>query len=135
MNSQNTDVNSQSAKWRTRFVLFLHWLGGGLAGFAVGLLLFVLSESGQPPVLGLIIAGQQEVFDALMFYVFDGSSGSSDSIYGASILAYSAIWMVIGALLISGRRKQVRTGTILFIFYIIIGFLWYLYGAFRMIPT
>jgi hypothetical protein len=135
MNRQNTDIDSQPVKWQTRFVLFLRWLGGGLVGLAVGLLLFVLSESGEPPVLGPIIAGQQEFFDELMFYLFHGYFGSSDSIYGASILAYSAIWVAIGALLMSGRRKQIKTGAILFLFYITIGFLWYLYWAFRMIPT
>jgi hypothetical protein len=135
MSDQTVTMNPQPKKRKTRLVLSLRWLGGALMGFLAALLLFVLAESGQPPVLGLIIAGQQEFFDELMFNVFDGSSGSSDSLYGASILAYSAIWVVIGALLMSGKRKQIRTGTILFIFYIILGFLWYLYWAFRMIPT
>jgi len=135
LDNQNSRINSRPENWRNWLLLSLRWLAGGLVGFVVGLFLFILGETVHPPLLGPIIAGQEELFNELMFYVFDDYFGSSDLIYGASFLAYSAIWMIIGALLLSGRSKQIKTGAILLILYVMIGCLWYVYWAFRMIPT
>ena len=96
--------------------LLLRWLLGGIIGCAGSLLFLPIALSVYPPILGPVIVGQQE-----MFYAFFGFLGLSDLIYAVSVFLYSALWSLIGALLMSGIKKQKRFGVFLLVLYIVIG--------------
>lgn len=135
MSDQNSISDSQSKNWRMRLILFLRWLGGALLGYIISFLLLILNETGNLPLLGLVISGQEELFELAFFYALYGKLGSTDSTYNVALFVYASLWGLVGALLISGRRKQIRLGVIFLILYVITGCLSYIILAMVMIPT
>jgi len=135
MNTHNRATNSQSNKRQSWPVLFLRWLGGAIVGYIIGFFLLIVSETANPPLLGAVIAGQEELFENVFFHILYDNSSSIDLIYNVSLLVYSSIWGLIGALLTSGVKRQIKAGVILLISYVIVGGLFYIIWAFRMIPT
>jgi hypothetical protein len=135
MSDQNAITDSQSKNRRIRLVLFLRWLGGALLGYFVSFLLLILNETGSLPFLGLVISGQEELFELTFFYALYDKLGSTDSTYNVALFVYASLWGLVGALLMSGRRKQIRLGVIFLILYVITGCLSYIILAMVMIPT
>ena len=135
MDNQNIATYSGPKKWQSWLVLFLRWLLGAIAGYIIGFILLIITERINPPLLEPIIAGQQELFEGLIFYMFYDDAKSFDLILDVSLFVYCTIWGLIGALPASARKKQTKAGVILLILYIIVGFLSYVIWAIRMIPT
>ena len=135
MNNYNNTTNSQSNERQSWLILIFRLLGGSIVGYISGFFLLILSETVHPPLLGPVIAGQEELFDNIFFYILYENSGSLDLIHNVSLLVFLSFWGLIGALILSGRRKLVKIGKILLILYVITGCLSYLIWAFRMIPT
>ncbi len=130
MDNLKTVHKQQPQKWKSWFVLLLRWFIGGFAGFISGLFLFVVSETFFPPLLGPIIAGQEELFDALIYLLSNNYSNSTGSLF-----IYFTIWGLIGALFISGRKMQIKIGVVLLILYIVAGGLFYVIWGFMSLPT
>jgi|GEM_PF-5429383 len=121
MDHSNTDVNRQPKERLGWLILFLRWFVGGIVGYISSLFLLIITETVYPPLLGPIIAGQQELFYEIFFYMSFDNFRSSDFIYQASVFVYSTLWGLIGALLASGRKKQKRFGMILLLLYVVAG--------------
>jgi len=149
MKNQST-TDSRSKEWRNWFVLFLRWLLGGLAGFGVsawicygyithtvtGPLLWLVDLL---PILSVPFIGSLLLFDPSFF----GNNDLIDSLVHTFpnidydflvVVPPSLIWGVVGALFSSGRRNQVKAGTILLGLIVIVGFISF-FRIVMMIPT
>ena len=135
MDGHNSNIASQPNKWRSWLFISLRWLGGGIIGLALGLILLILSETINPPLLGPIIAGQQEFFDLLLFYTLYDRFKSFELIENLSLTIHLAIWGIIGALLASGIKLQIRIGMIFLFLYTIMGCLFYMIWSVISLPT
>ena len=96
-----------------------------LGGFIVGFILLMITETIHLPLLGLIVAGQQESLERLIFYMFSNGARLYDLYLDIAIVVHCTMWGIIAAFLASGRKKPVRIGVALFILYMLIGFLLY----------
>jgi hypothetical protein len=138
MDNLNIDNNPQQNKRSNRLSLFLRWLVGGVIGFVSGLLLLGISFALGPTLLGFIFVGQYLIFEQFFFFIFwslyrEAISNGLDFL--TSVLVYSIVWGIIGALLGSGRKKQVIIGIVIVIIYVAVGLLGLqLYGS-TMFPT
>ena len=138
MYNQNIDKNSQSKKWQSWLIPSLRWLGGGVIGCVSGLLLLVITFALGPTLFGFIFIGQYLIFEQFFFFIYwslyrDAISNGLDFL--TSVLAYSIIWGIIGALLGSRRKNQVIIGIVIAIIYVAVGLLGLqLYGS-TMFPT
>jgi hypothetical protein len=135
MGTQNIVTKSQSGKLRNWLVIFLRWLLAFIGGFIIGFILLMITETIPLPLLGLIIAGQQELFETLIFYLFSNAARSYDSYLDVSIVVHCTMWGIIAAFLTSGRKKPVRIGVALLILYILIGLLFYIIRVVMFIST
>jgi len=108
MDDRKTASNPQPNRWSSW--LFLRWFIGALAGYISSIFLFVISESVFPPLLEPAIAGQEELFDVLIYFILDISSISKSKTGLWPLFVYSTVWGLIGALLASGSRKQTKIG-------------------------
>ncbi len=119
MDHLNANTNNQPKEQIS--LLFLRWIVGGIVGFVCSFFLLITAETVYPPILGPIIAGQQELFYELIFYISFDHFGSVDFIYNLSVFIYSTVWGLIGALIASGRKQQKRIGVILLVIYVVAG--------------
>jgi hypothetical protein len=118
-------------------LVLLRWLLGGIAGYMMSLYVFFTVDTFHPPLLEPIIIGQVEFFNNLFY------NTSLDNVifvplasfYGISGFMYSLLWGLTGSLLASGRKKQISTGLVLLILYIVLGGVYYMIWALRMMPT
>lgn len=135
MDNQIETSNPQRNKWRNRLILFLRWAGGWITGLVIGLFLYFVNEAINPPLIGPILAGQEEFFEDLVFILLYDHFKSSDPIDLISLLLFSTIWGIAGALLFSGKKRQIRLGVILLILYSIIGMVWYVFKLISVISN
>ena len=130
MNNQSTTTISQSKKWQSWLVLFLRWLLGGLAGIGISVLIYLdfLTSTNMIPILcGMPFIGQYYLLNYLIY---------SSTYYGNYTVIFPAlIWGVIGALLASGRKKQIIAGRTLLLLYVIGGIGAYFLAALLLVPT
>lgn len=113
-----------STKMRNWLLLLVRWFIGGFVGYVGSFILFAVSSQGFLPLLGLIFVGQHELFNRIIFSIYFflyNNFPSSDLKLNASLMIYSTLWGVIGALIASGRQKQKRFGVILLLLYVVIG--------------
>lgn len=121
--------------------IFLRWLLGSIIS-GMGSLVAIGITFIKVPILifGLIFLGQYEFCRKIVSSITKSFSYEDiilqyilNSIF--SLILYSVSWGLIGALLASGRKKQIFGGVVLLILYAIIGY-WSLitYGS-RIIPT
>lgn len=128
MNSLNTAANPHLKSQKIRIILLLRWFLGGLVGFGISACIFLdfLNDKNITPLLCAIpFIGQFYLFAYLyLSTLLNGYISQTISYY---IIIFSAtIWGLIGALLASGQRKQIFTGAILLILYLIVGILSYM---------
>lgn len=135
MESSNNPSSPHVNNWQSRLILFLRYLGGGVVGLIFGLILFILSETINPPLLGPIIAGQMELFEIIFFYTLYDQFQSFELLENLSFIMYFSLWGTIGALIASNRKHQVRIGGFLLFLYLIMGCLFYIIWLFITIPT
>jgi len=135
MPNASANQNSTNRSYRFWLLLFLRLLGGGILGYIVSFLLFRLTVYGYLSLFGLVIIGQEQLFDLAFFYALYDKLGSTNLTSNMALFVYASLWAFIGALLMSGRRKQIRLGVIFLILYVIAGFLSYTFFTLLMIPT
>ncbi len=140
MDNLNTTASPHLKDRKGWVVLFLRWFLGGVVGFISGLSLLIINfVTGPLCPVGFILLGQYVLFENLIYTIlydkFISRTLHHMSASLVSLLIYSVFWGAIGALLASGRKKQIIVGTILLILYILLGY-WSLmiYGS-RLIPT
>lgn len=127
-----------STKLRNWLMLLARWFIGGLVGYVGSFILFAVSSQGFLPLLSLIFVGQHELFNRIIFAIYSflfNNFPSSDLKLNASLLIYSTLWGVIGALLLSGRKRQIKIGLLFLIIYIVVGFLSSVIFSFMLFPT
>ena len=122
MESSDTQSDPKPNEWRGRLILSLRWILGGMVGLVVSLSLYMI----HPPILGPIALGQEQLLFYLVFEILYERFGSTEQIFTIPIILFSAIWMVIGALIFSGGKRQIKLGAILLILYSITGMIWYM---------
>ena len=149
MNNHST-VDEKSKKLPSWAVLSLRWLIGGVIGFGLsawiclgmitntvtGPLLWFLRSL---PFIGILFGGPLILFDNSFFgtkYLIEFLSRSFPNIDRDFLVISlpSIIWGIIGALLASGRKEQMKAGFILLVLYVLVGF-YALFRGFLMIPT
>lgn len=91
---------------------------GCMGGFVGSLILIVITFVRGPGLLGMLVSGQYLFFQQLFFAAIP----SYEVVFLTSFLAYSAVWGLIMSLIISRERTRQIAGWILFIAYIILGF-------------
>ncbi|MDK1028950.1 MAG: hypothetical protein QGD96_06435, partial [Anaerolineae bacterium] len=62
-------------------------------------------------------------------------SFSFERLYEASAVTYMALWILIGALLASGRRKQKRVGIIFLVIYVVVGGIYVIAWAIKWVQA
>ena len=135
MDNQNTATNLQSKKWRGSLIQLLRLLGGAILGYLISFVLLIFNGTVFLPLLGMIISGQEELFELVFFYALYDSLRSMGAVHGMAEFVYTSLWALIGALLMSGRRKQIRIGVIFLILYVIVGLLAYSILVMLRVPT
>jgi hypothetical protein len=137
MNNPDTAGTPPPKRQPVGLLLFLRWLLGGIAGYVAGVFLLILGYTGQPPLLGPIIVGQVEFFNNLFYWTSLDTFIESPPItfFGTSGFACSLLWGITGSLLASGRKRQMTSGMIFLILYLLLGGVYFIVWAFRMIPT
>lgn len=137
MDGQDANTNPQPSNLSNKSLPVLRWLGGGAIGCFSGLLLLGITLALGPAPLGMILIGQFLFFEGFFdsFLSLFRIAISSEVLFLTSVLVYSIVWGIIGALLGSGRKKQVMIGIVIPILYVAVGLfgLW-LYGS-TMFPT
>ena len=141
-NSTNImDIKSKNQSPKKSGALLFRWLLGGVVGGGCSLVAIGITLVKGPILFfGLICLGQYGLYrnivpsltksftynDIVMQYLLHVI---------LSLIMYSISWGIIGALLASGRKKQIIVGVVLLILYASIGY-WSLitYGS-RMMPT
>jgi hypothetical protein len=133
MDNLNSNSNPQPNKPPKRNFPVLRWLGGGAIGCFSGLLLLGITLVLGPTLLGTIFIGQYFMFLQFLTFIFSSlyskvlSSGSHFLMAG---LVYAIVWGIIGALLGSGRKKQMMIAIVITIIYVALGLLGLrLYGS------
>lgn len=122
MEISDTPSDFNPNKWRGRLILSLRWILGGFVGLIVSLSLYMI----HPPILGPITLGQEQLLFYLIFDILYERFGSTELIFTISVILFSTIWMVISALIFSGKKRQIRLGAALITLYSIIGMIWYM---------
>ena len=135
MDHQNTPSNLQSNLEPGSRIPWLRLLGGAVLGFLISFILYILNEIVGLPLFGLVVHGQLEVFEFLFFNALYDGLRSTTLTDGVALIVYSSVWAFIGALLMSGIRKQRKIGVILLILYVIGGVFFYLVLMMTRIPT
>lgn len=135
MDEQKVIPNPKPDKWQNWLILLSRWLGGGIAGLGIGLFLFILNETTYIPLFGAVIAGQIELLEDLLFILLSDLFGASDSIDLIALLLFGAIWGIAGALLFSGKKRQIGLGWILLVLFSIIGMVWYVIKSIGVISN
>ena len=135
MDNQNTATNLQSKKWRRSLIQLLRLLGGAILGYLISFGLLIFDGTVFLPLLGMIISGQEELFELVFFYALYDTLRSMGAVQGMAEFVYTSLWALIGALLMSGRRKQIRIGVIFLILYVIFGYLIYNILVVLRLPT
>ena len=92
MSTQDIVTKSQPRKLRNWLVLFSRWFLVFIGGFIIGFILLLTTETIDLPLLGFIIAGQQELFERLIFYMFSNDARS----YGLFRYIYSCTLYNVG---------------------------------------
>ena len=137
MDGLDTNRNPQPNKLSKRSFPVLRWLGGGTIGCFGGLLLLGMTFTLGPTRLSTILIGQYLIFERFFdfFWSLYRVTISSELFFLTSVLVYSIVWGIIGALLGSGRKKQEIIGVVLAIIYVALGLLGLqLYGS-TIFPT
>ncbi len=130
MNNQTVITDSHSNKWRSRIVLFLRLLLGGLAGIGIsswicfGLISHAIEMS---PILSAPFVGY--------IYLFHLDTVSFQHISDFFITFPVLFLGLIGALLASGRKSYIKTGAILLGIYVVVGFVSSILSILIYIPT
>ena len=147
MDDQVIVSSSHQNGWR---LLFLRWLLGGLLGFGLSALIcygylsndatgFLSIVSDCLPLIPFIFGSSLLLFDPSFF----GSKELIDSLERLFptmdrifiiVLIPSLIWGLVGALLASGRKNQIKVGLLLFLLYAAIGLIASI-RVFLAIPT
>lgn len=135
MDNQNTAANSQSKKWRKLPIQLLRLLGSAILGYLISFVLLIINGIVFLPLLGKIISGHEELFEFVFFYAFYDTIRSMGAVHGMALFVYTSLWALIGALLMSGKRKQIRIGVIFLILYVIVGRLAYSILVMLSVPT
>jgi len=139
MDNLNTIADPHSKIQKSWAILLLRWFLGSVAG-SIGSSFLLASTflMGPLPIVGIIVLGQyglwNQIISSINFSLYDKIFLYVLNII-FSLLIYSILWGLIGALLASGRKKQIIIGMILMTLYVIAGVLSFsIYGS-RMIPT
>ncbi|MDK1081685.1 MAG: hypothetical protein QGD88_09430, partial [Anaerolineae bacterium] len=124
MNKLNPGHDPQPKMWLSWLFLLVRWLFGGIVGYIGSfiLILLALSNQGLLPILGSILVGQFELFNRLIFSIykfFFNNYPSSDLKLNLSLIFYATLWGLIGALLLSGKKKQIKIGVVLLVIYLV----------------
>lgn len=135
MDNQNTSASLQSNNGPSSLIQWLRILGGAFLGYLISFFLFVLNETGYLPLFGWVVSGQVELFESVFFHAFYDNLRSTVLTDGVALFVYTSLWAFIGALLMSGRRKQIKIGVIFLILYVIGGYSSYMILLMMSIPT
>lgn len=139
MDNLNIDSNPQPKKQANWLVPSFRWFGGCVIGCVSGLLLLIIAfVIGPIALLGFIFLGQYLVFERFVFWVYSSLYGdviSYELNFLFSVVVYSVVWGIIGALFASGKKKYVILGTIMFIIYVALGLLAFKLLGSTMFPT
>jgi hypothetical protein len=137
MDNQNIGSNPQPNKLPNWPVLFLRWLLGALVAIVIsasfyfallnhnfsGPFLWVLEKL---PVLAAPFVGH--------IYLFYPPRDSFLSVYSLFVTIPVLSWGLVGAMLASVRKSQIRIGIILFVLFVLVGYVSFFLGALR-VPT
>ena len=135
MDNLNNESNPEPKIQLSGFVLVLRLLGGAILGYLISFVLLIFNGTVFLPLLGKIISGQEELFELVFFYALYDTLHSMGAVDGLALFVYTSLWALIGALLMSGRRKQIRIGVIFLILYVIVGCLAYSILVVLRLPT
>ena len=135
MDNLHLDRTPQRDEQSNWLILSLRLLGGTILGYFISFFLMVWDETANLPLLGLVIYGQEEMFELVSFYALYDKFRSIDLTHHVAWFVYASLWAIIVALLVSGWRKLIRLGVIFFILYILTGCLSYLILAMMRVPT
>ncbi|MDK1029586.1 MAG: hypothetical protein QGD88_09435 [Anaerolineae bacterium] len=136
LNKLKTGRDPQPKKWKNWLILFSRWLLGSVVGAIIGLALHFLKVIIYPPILGPIIQGQRALFDQLIFsiyYLLFNNYLSSDLRFYLSLIIYATLWGLIGALLLSGKKKQIKIGVVLLVIYLVVGGVYFIFLTISLI--
>ena len=124
MNSRNI-ADSQSNQWQSWLVLFLRWLLGGIAGIGISSWFYfgivTHANTGSFLWFGEILSSVVAVPFVGLAYLFYPGLISYPSVSDFFVTFPVLIWGLIGALLASGRKEQIKVGVILLVLWVIIG--------------
>ena len=129
----NTDIENYKAKpnkYRSNLVLIFRWLIGFFVGFGISALVYIDFLNNIyiiPFPIAVPFIGQYYFFNYLIY--------SSTSYSNYSITFPAMIWGIIGALLISGKKNQIKIGTIALIVYVVAGIVLYFLSALLLVIT
>jgi hypothetical protein len=132
MDNLNIDRNQRRNKQSKRRFPILRWLGGGAIGCFSSLLLLGITFGLGPTGLDMIMIGQYLIFERFFDFLWSlyRVAISSELHFLTSVLIYSIVWGIIGALLGSGRKKQEIIGIVIAVLYVALGVLGLkLYGS------
>jgi hypothetical protein len=137
MDNQNIDSNPQPNKLPNWPVLFLRWLLGALAG--IGLSSWIYFGLKNDAFTGPFLWVLEMLF--ILFIPFVGhlylfySGATSFSHVNDFFMTFPVLsWGLVGAMLASGRKSQIKIGTILLILFVVVGYVSAFLGALR-VPT
>lgn len=127
MNRLYTDNPSSVKKL---FTISLRWLIGFLVGFGISALVYIDFLNNIyiiPFPIAIPFIGQYYFFNYLIY--------SSTSYSNYSIVFPAMIWGIIGVLLASGKKKQIKIGAIALIGNIVVGIVLYFLSALLLVVT
>ena len=148
MDSQKTRTVLQPDRWHSELVQFLRWLIGGVIGFGLSAWIcygyMTNTATGAP---SWILDSLPSILIGTPLMLFHPSFLGNDNLIDYLVRAFpnisrdfivisvpSVIWGCIGALLASGSKGQIKTGVILLVLYLLLGF-YALFRVVRMVPT
>lgn len=132
---KNQEILSESKIWKVWLVLFLRWFFGGIIGCISSLFLLILAETVYPPIIGPIIAGQQEILYFILDLLLPDNFVSLDFVYELSVIIYLIFWALVGALIASGNKIQKRIGALFLVIYILSGIGFTIFSIFMFMST
>ena len=135
MDAHDTTSNLPSNLGPRPRIPWLRLLGGAVLGFFISFILYVLNEIVELSFFAWVVHSQLEVFEFIFFIALYDSLRSTTLTDHVALFVYTSLWAFIGALLMSARRKLIRIGVFLLIFYVIGGVFFYVVLGMMRVPT
>jgi hypothetical protein len=123
MNEPNNKTTPQSQAKLSWFPISLRWLVGGIVGYIFGS--YLNDHYYDLPYLFPLFIIQQSWLEFYFVYkhTFLNKYLSPEAISSLITFIHLMLFGLLGALLASGRKKQIKIGKILAVLYIVMGFL------------